>query len=131
MSNYETYGEMFGDYAKRLAKSKDGGIESLCRILGIKYNTYQKVINPNNETNEGKPYTLPVEWLVQATNYSSREEADGVPGDYCLIKQIAHDTRGRYLSPADIRDLKKAFAGAAPDPIELLKVMQKIIGEEK
>ncbi|MEN6375504.1 MAG: hypothetical protein ABFD75_12120 [Smithella sp.] len=129
MSNrYETYGEMFGDYAKRLAKAKDGGIESICRILGIKYFHYRKVINPNNETNEGRPYTLPVEWVVQATNYSARDEADGVPGDYCMIKQIAHDTRGRYLSPVDLRELKASLAGAAPD---ILAILQKITGEVK
>jgi len=128
MMSYETYGEMFGDYIKRLGKAKEGGVESICRILSIKYFHYRKVINPNNETNGGNPYTMPVEWVVQATNYSSREEADGVPGDYCMIKQIAKDTRGVYLSPADLRELKSSLAGAAPD---ILAVLQKITGEEK
>ena len=126
-NNYETYGEMFGDFVKRMAKFSS--VEDVIRVLGIKYFHYQKVINPNNETSSGSQYLMPVEWLVSATNHSARQEADGVPGDYCMAKQIAKDTNGVYLSASDVRELKAVLSASAPDPLVLLEAMRKIVGE--
>ncbi len=123
--NYETYGEMFGDLIKRQAKFSS--VEDVLRIMSIPYGHYRKVINPNNRTNGDNPYYQPVEWLVIATNHSARQEADGVPGDYSMIKKIAKDTRGVYLSPLDLKELKASLSTAAPD---ILAVLQKIAGEE-
>ncbi len=123
---YETYGEMFGDFIKRMAKFSS--VEQVLRIINVPYGHYRKVINPNSETNGGNPYHMPVEWLVLATNLSARQEADGIPGDYCMIKRIAKDTNGVYLSPIDIRELKEVLSGAAPD---ILAMLQKITGEDK
>lgn len=123
---YETYGEMFGDFIKRMAKFSS--VESVLRIINVPYGHYRKVINPNSETNGGNPYYMPVEWLVLATNLSARQEADGIPGDYCMIKRVARDTNGVYLSPIDIRELKDTLSGAAPD---ILAVLQRITGEKQ
>lgn len=123
--NYESYGEMFGDFIKRLAKFSS--VENVLRIMNIPYFHYRKIINPNNRTNGDNPYYQPVEWLVLATNHSARQESEGVPGDYCMAKRVAKDMGGVFLSPLDLRELKATLSTAAPD---ILSVLQKIAGEE-
>lgn len=124
--SYESYGEMFGDFIKRMAKFSS--VEAILRVMNIPYFHYRKVINPNNRTNGDNPYYQPVEWLVQATNHSARLEADGVPGDYCMAKRVAKDMGGVFLSPPDLRELRAALSGAAPD---ILSALKKITGEEE
>mgnify|MGYP001343494065 CR=1 FL=1 len=126
---YETYGEMFGDFVKRLAKYSS--VEDVLRVMNIPYGHYRKVINPNNRTNGDNPYYQPVEWLVQATNYSARQRAEGVAGDYCMMKKVARDTEGEYLSPDELHNLRAVLKKNSPDPAELYAALKPILGEGK
>ncbi len=100
-------------------------------VVGIPYNHYRKVINPNNRTNGDNPYYQPLEWLVQTTNYSARLVKEGVPADYCMARKVCRDMGGYFTPEEDMNELKRVLAGNTPDTMKLFSVLQKITGDEK
>ena len=74
------------------------------------------VINPNKTTSSGNPFYAPVEWVVKLTRDSR---------DYFMIKKVARDCGGLFISPDDIKELNDS------DPEKTLAIIQKIIGMVK
>lgn len=95
----ESYGEQFADMVDEQAKYYDRG--ELFRRLDISRNQFYNVTNPNRTTSGGNPYPFPTEWMVRATREFK---------DYSLIKMVAGDCGGIFLSPEDIDDLNDSNA---------------------
>jgi len=107
----ETYGEVFADMVDRQAKYEDRA--SIFRRLDISRNQFYNVINPNRTTSAGNPYPFPTEWMVRATREFK---------DYELVKMVAKDCGGIFISPEDIEELESSNTEQA------LEVLHKILG---
>jgi len=93
----------------------------------IPRNHYHNVTNPDR-TNPGKkehPYYIPAEWIIKLTLYASNKR----PSKYAMISQMAKDCGGTFLTPEFKAELKSVLSESAPDPVLVLKLLQKITGE--
>ncbi len=108
----ESYGEIFADMIDKQAKFIDRG--DIFRRLDISRNQFYNVTNPNRTTSGGNPYPFPTEWIVRATREFS---------DFSLIKFVATDCGGLFISPEDIEELETANAE------RVLEIFSKVIGK--
>ena len=110
----ETYGEAFSDMVDREAKYRDR--PDIFRALDISKNQFYNVTNPNRTTSGGNPYPFPMEWMVRATKEF---------GDYELIRMVAHDCGGLFISPDDVEEMD------GPEAERVLEAFKKIVGKIK
>jgi hypothetical protein len=123
-----TYGELIDKMVDRMARYEDRA--GIFRVVGILKGNYYNVINPNKETASGNKYTTAIEWLVGLTNHSARNRKNGVPGDYEVLKQVNKDCGCICLTPEDQDTIKTLLTESIPDPLSILSVLQKIMGEK-
>ena len=110
----DTYGEMFGEMIRRMLKYESQG--DIFRRCGIRKRHYYSVINPNAKTSGENCFTMPLEWLVTATNDSR---------DFQMIKQVARDCRGFFIAEEEVENLD-------PESSEqVLEGLKQIIGKIK
>ncbi len=115
----DTYGEMLDKMVDTAAKYEERA--SIFRRNNILKGHFYNVINPNRKTPSGNDFHTPIEWMVSLTRDLS---------DFRMAKKVATDMGGKFLSPEDIKELKSILTQAAPDPIKILEIVQKMASTE-
>jgi len=93
----------------------------------IPRNHYYNVTNPDR-CNAGKkehPYYVPSEWIIKLTRFASPKR----PSKYAMISEMAKDCGGSFLTPEFKEELKTVLSESAPDPLKVLNILQKLVGE--
>lgn len=115
------------DYKYLLTKLVDKMAEYEERAIIFKRNDiprahFYNVTNDDRLSSSGKPYHTPVDWVIKLTNDSK---------EYCIMRMMAKDTGGVYLSPDEVAEFKEVLAQSAPDPLKVLGILQKLTAESK
>ena len=123
---FKKYRTMFQDNIDSMAEYEERA--AIFERIDIPRNHYYNVIN-DFRSNPGKkehPYHIPFEFLTKAIVGMSEK----CPKKYDIPKEWAKDLGGTFLSPKDKEELRAILHESAPDPMKVLSVLQKIIGEE-
>ncbi len=112
MTDSRGYGDIFADMIDIQAKYHDRG--ELFRLLDISRNQFYNVTNPNRTTSGGNSYSFPLEWMVRFTREFK---------DYSLVRAVAKDCGGIFISFSEIEDLENA------DAPKVLEALSSIVGK--
>jgi hypothetical protein len=112
------YKEMLIDLVDSIAKFDDRA--AIFRRNDIPRSHFYNVTNDDRLSSSGKPYHTPLEWVVKLTRDS---------GNPCMIKKVAKDCGGTYLSPEEKQELKTILEESIPDTSKIWGILQKLAGE--
>jgi hypothetical protein len=99
--------------------------------LDIPKNHYYNVTNEfrQNEASDKKkehPYYIPLEYIIKTT-IGTPEESER---KYSMIKEICHDCGCKCMTPGDQAELKAVLQEHAPDPLKVMRILQRLVGEQ-
>lgn len=123
----------FNKYRSMLQNSFDCMAEyeeraSIFERTDIPRNHFYNVIN-EFRANPGKkehPYHIPLEFIEKTIIAMS----DKCPQKYKMVQEICNDVGCTCLTPQDKEELKAVLKDSAPDPLKVLALLQKIVGDE-